>query len=169
MTISMDQIKELRDATGVSIMQCKKALEEANGDMEAAKAVLRKNSAASAAKKADRVLGAGIVGSYVHGTGTIGAMVELLCETDFVANNEEFKALAKDIAVQIVATAPEYANESDVPADALEAALANGTVLVKQPFFKNPDVLVEVLLTQAVQKFGEKVAIGRMTRFSIAG
>ncbi len=169
MAISMDQVKVLREATGVSIGQCKKALEEANGDLEAAKAVLLKNSAVSAAKKADRTLGAGTVATYIHGNGMIGSMVELMCETDFVSNNEEFKKLAREIAVQVSATAPEFANVTDVAADALDAAVAEGKVLVKQAYIKNPDQTIESLLEQAVQKFGEKVAIGRIARFSVVG
>jgi len=104
MEITTEMIKQLRDRTGVSVMQCKKALEEAGGNMEKAIAILQKKSKDIAAKKSDRTLGAGIVASYVHATGTVGTMVELLCETDFVAQNEEFKTLARDIAMHATAT-----------------------------------------------------------------
>ena len=108
--ITTELIKELRDATGLSIMQCKKALEEAEGDISKATILLQKKGAGIAAKKADRSLGAGRVVSYVHSTGNIGAMVELLCETDFVAKNEEFGVLAYNIAMQIAANKPLYLN-----------------------------------------------------------
>lgn len=159
MAITLDQVKALREVTGVSIGKCKEALEEANGDMEAAKAILSKNSAASAAKKADRVLGAGTVGMYSHANGAIGSMVELLCETDFVSNNAEFKTLAREIAMQISATAPEMV-KSDNPEDADKC-------LIKQAYIKNPEKTIEVLLQEAVQKFGEKIEIGQMARFAI--
>ncbi len=107
MDATMDMLKVLRDKTGVSVMQCKKALEEAGGDLAKAEVILKKRSADSAEKKADRELGAGAVGSYVH-EGSIGAMALLSCETDFVAKNPEFIALARDIAMQVAATNPTY-------------------------------------------------------------
>src|SRR3989344_1145591 len=112
--ITTEQIKDLRDATGVSVMQCKKALEEAGGDSEKAKIILRKISKQSADKKAGRSLGAGTIVSYIHSNGSVGAIMELLCETDFVARNEEFKALARDIAMHITALAPEYLKIEDI-------------------------------------------------------
>src|SRR3989344_7260144 len=117
MEITTSQIKVLRDQTGVSVMQCKKALEDAGGDLEKAKIVLYKISKQSAEKKAARTLGAGAVVSYIHGNGSVGSMVELLCETDFVARNEDFKALARDIAMHIAAMAPEYVKMEDVKAE----------------------------------------------------
>ena len=102
----MDQIKELRDETGVAVMQCKKALEDAGGDMDKARMALRKKSGEIAAKKGDRTLGAGVVASYIHGNNTVGSMVELACETDFVAKNEDFKKLAYEIAMHVAATNP---------------------------------------------------------------
>lgn len=193
MNITTDQIKELRDATGVSVMQCKKALEESQGDMEKAKIILRKISKQTAEKKQDRSLGSGTIGSYIHGEGVIGSMVELLCETDFVARNEAFKALAKDIAMHVAAQSPEFVRMEDVPEDAkkkarelfeeeakgknpemmekivegkLEAFLKE-KVLLEQPFIKNPDLTIKELLNQAIQKFGEKTDIGRFVKFSI--
>lgn len=150
MQITTDQIKKLRDETGVSVMQCKKALEEAAGDLEKAKIILRKISKQSADKKADRTLGAGVVVSYIHSNGTVGAIVEFLCETDFVARNEEFKTLAKDIAMHITAMNPENLEE-----------------LLNQDFIKSPEKIIKNLVEEAVQKFGERTEIGRFARFSI--
>ena len=191
--ITTEQIKELRDKTGVSVMQCKKALEEAGGDMEKALMVLQKNSKATALKKLERTLGSGVVQSYVHSTGGVGAMVELMCETDFVAKNADFKALAYEIAMHIAAADPQYLNQESVPADMRKAAeemfakdvegkpedlkqkIMEGKLsayfgeraLLDQPFIKNPDVTIRNLVEGAVQKFGEKTEIGRFARFSI--
>lgn len=195
MKVTTEQIKELREATGVSVMQCKKALEEAGGDMEKAKIILRKISKINADKKSERKLGSGVVVSYIHGGGDIGSMVELLCETDFVARNEEFKSLARDIAMHIAAMNPEFLRLEDVPEDAktaakelfLEEAKETGKnpemlvkivegklvnflkekVLLDQPFIKNPEMTIAEMVSGAVQKFGEKTEIGRFTRFSI--
>jgi len=112
--ITTEQIKALRDQTGISVMQCKVALEEADGDMEKAIMILKKKGKDIAAKKSDRNLGSGVVASYIHGTGAVGTMVELLCETDFVAKNEDFKALAYDIAMHIAATNPEFTSVDDI-------------------------------------------------------
>ncbi len=122
MQITVDIVKKLRDRTGISIMQCKKALEEAGGDSEKAIVLLRKKGAATAAKKSDRQLKSGTIGSYVHTTGAVAAMVILSCETDFVSNNDEFKFLARELAMQVVATSPEYASLEAVPEEAKKAA-----------------------------------------------
>lgn len=114
MQITTELVKELRDMTGVSVMQCKKALEETGGDMEKAKMLLLKKSADVASKKSDRTLGAGFISTYVHSTGNVGVMLELLCETDFVAKNEEFKALARDIAMHATATNPQFLKMEDI-------------------------------------------------------
>ncbi len=190
--ISTEQIKELRDSTGISVMQCKKALEEAGGDMEKALIVLRKKGGDIAAKKADRTLGAGIVAAYIHGNASVGAMVELSCETDFVAKNAEFKVLAYDIAMHVAALNPLYIKAEEVPEDAkskarevfikevegkpeamkekiMEGKLASyfgEKTLLEQPFIKNPEVTVKGLLDSGVQKFGEKIAVTRFSRFS---
>ena len=112
--ITTEQIKELRELTGISVMQCKKALEEAEGDKEKALLILRKKSSSIAEKKGDRELGAGVVEAYIHSNKTVGAMIELSCETDFVARNEEFVTMARDIAMHITATNPEYLDESGI-------------------------------------------------------
>lgn len=194
MAITTEQIKNLRDETGVSVMQCKKALEEAVGDVEKAKIILRKISKQTADKKTARTLGAGTIASYIHSNGSVGSIVELLCETDFVAKNEEFKVLAKDIAMHITALAPQYlkieeVNEEDkktakelfekdidpkkpqeMREKIMEGKLASyfgEKVLLDQAFIKNPEVTIRNLVEQANQKFGERTEIGRFMRFSI--
>jgi len=112
--ITTEQVKDLRDRTGVSVMQCRKALEEAGGDMDKAVIILRKKSGEISAKKADRKFGAGTIAAYVHATGNVGAMVMLSCETDFVAGNEEFKTLARDIAMHVTATNPKYSTREEI-------------------------------------------------------
>jgi elongation factor Ts len=193
MNITTDQVKRLREQTGISIMQCKKALEEAEGDMEKAEILLRKKSKEVAAKKASRDLGAGVVASYVHGNDKIGSLVELLCETDFVAKNEDFKTLAKDIAMQVAATEAEFLNKADIsevskekvretlageldgkPEEMKEKimegkldAYFRDRVLLEQSFIKNPDITIGKMIEEAVQKFGERTEIGRFTKFTI--
>ncbi len=174
-------------------MQCKKALEEAGGDMEKAIIILRKQAGAGALKKGDRTLGAGIISAYVHANGRVGAMIELGCETDFVSGNAEFKQLAYDIAMHIAASNPEFLKAEDVSEDMkkkameafqnevegkpedmkqkiLEGKLASylkDKVLLDQPFIKNPELTIGDLVTGAIQKFGEKTEIIRFTRFGL--
>lgn len=193
MEITSAQIKELRDKTGISVMQCKKALEEAGGDMEKALIILKKKRSEAAEKKADRELGAGAVGAYVHNTNEVAAMVLLSCETDFVSKNEEFVALAKEIAMHVAATDPKYISRSEVdesaitkakevfqeeiadkPADMQEkimegklASYFKDQILLEQPFIKNPDTTIGEMISGAVQKFGENVTIGQVTRVSV--
>jgi elongation factor Ts len=192
MAISMVDIKSLRDATGVSIMQCKKALEEAGGDIEKAKVLLRKISAQVADKKGGRDLGAGTVGAYLHQGGSVAGIVVLSCETDFVAKNEEFKALAYDIAMHVAAMAPSFITKEDVKDEDIAAAKAvfqeevadkpeamqekilqgkldaylQEKVLMDQPFVKNGEKTIAVLISEATQKFGERVGITRSERFA---
>lgn len=193
MAITTDQIKELRDATGVSVMQCKKALEEAGGDLEKARIALAKQSKQAAAKKADRDLGAGTVASYIHAGGAVGALVELACETDFVSKNEEFQKLAYDIAMHVAAAAPEFMKRDEVteeqtakvkevfqkevegkPEDIQEKimqgkldAYFDEKVLLDQKFIKDPDKKISDLIEAAVQKFGERTEVVRYARFSV--
>ena len=124
MAITTEDVKALRDETGVSIMQCKKALEEANGDMEKARMILRKNSATAASKKSERTLGAGIIGYYIHSNKKMSAMVELFCETDFVAQNPEFVQTANNLAMHITAMAPEFTKSSDIDEASMAKAKA---------------------------------------------
>ncbi len=162
-TITPDQIKALREETGISVMQCKKALEEAGGDREKALAILKEKSAEQAAKKADRELGAGVIQSYIHSNGLMGALVQLASETDFVSNNPEFRALANDIAMQVVATSPAYLKADE----AVAAGASAEEALLTQPFIKNGDITVQGLIDGAIQKFGEKVELVRFARFEI--
>jgi elongation factor Ts len=155
----MDTLKELREETGLSFAQIKKALDEASGDKEKARGILSEYSAGQAQKKADREIVAGVVSSYVHSTGTVGVIVELGCETDFVAKNEEFKELAHDLAMHICAMAPTSVNNED--------GLGDETSLMKQPFIKSPDMTVEQKIQAAIQKFGENTKVTRFTRYSI--
>src|SRR3954470_13282133 len=122
MAITTEQVKDLRDQTGVSIMQCKKALEEAGGDMAKALIILRKKSGEMGAKKGDRTFGAGTVQAYIHANGTVGAMVTLICETDFVSGNDEFKALARDISMHVAALNPKFLKKEDVTEEAKNTA-----------------------------------------------
>ncbi|MFA6608891.1 MAG: elongation factor Ts [Candidatus Paceibacterota bacterium] len=156
----MDTIKELREETGLSFAQIKKALDEANGNKEAARAVLLQYSQAQAEKKSDREMAAGVVSSYIHSTGTVGVLLQLGCETDFVAKNEEFVALAKDLAMHVCAMAPTSINNED--------GLGEETSLMKQPFIKNQELTVEQIIQSAVQKFGENTKVIRFVRYSIA-
>lgn len=191
MEITTEIIKELREMTGVSVMQCKKALEEAGGDLMKAEVILKKHSAASARGKADRTLGAGAIGSYVH-DGNIGAMILLSCETDFVAKNPEFEALARELAMHVAATNPTYLTSEKIPPEAKEAASAvfqkevadkpknmqdmildgklasyfSDHVLLEQHFIKDETKTVRDLLNEATQKFGERVEVSRYARFS---
>jgi len=149
--ITAQQIKELRDKTGVSVSACKRALEEAGGDMEKALAVLQRESAKSAEKKADRALGSGVIEAYVHNNKKVGVILELKSESDFVSGNEEFRTLAKDAAMHIAASSPSDLDE-----------------LMGQPYIKNPAVTVKELLNQAVQKFGEKIEISRFVKYNLS-
>lgn len=194
MEIAMDVLKMLRDKTGVSVMQCKKALEEAGGDVEKAEVILRKKSGAAADKKADRELGAGYIGSYIH-DGVVGAMVLLSSETDFVSKNPEFGALAKELAMQVAAGNPTYLTDADIPEEAKKAAtevfqkevegkpedmkekILSGKiaayfrdqVLLDQPYIKDDGKTVRDLISEASQKFGERVEITKFARFSARG
>ena len=191
MEITTDSIKELREMTGVSVMQCKKALQEAGGDLAKAAVILKKHSVASAEKKADRSLAAGIIGSYTH-DGIIGAMIVLRSETDFVAKNPEFGALARELAMHVAATNPAYITTGEIPEEAkktatavfekevsakpkemqakiLEGKLASyfqDQVLLEQPFIKDESKTIRDLLNTATQKFGERIEISRFARLS---
>lgn len=150
MEITADMIKALREETGISVMQCKKALEEAGGDMEKARIALRDIAAAQAEKKADRTIGGGIVASYIHSNKKMGVLLELTCETDFVAQNEEFVSAANQIAMHIGAMEPEN----------LEA-------LMEQPFIMNPELTIKQVIDGLVQKTGERVEMGHFVRYTV--
>lgn len=193
MEITTEQVKRLRDATGVSVMQCKYALEEAGGDMEKALVLLRKKGSAIAEKKGARALGAGTVAAYIHSNKEVGSLVELSCETDFVAKNPEFVALAYELALQVAATNPIAIARKDVeahevekakqalagevkgkPADLADKILAGKVdayfkdkVLLEQEYIKDPSRIVKGLIDEAVQKFGERIEVRRIQRFSV--
>lgn len=193
MEITSAAIKELRDQTGISVMQCKKALEEAGGDKEKALIILKQKRKEAADKKSDRELGAGTVGVYIHNTGEVAAMVLLASETDFVSKNEGFVSLAKDIAMHIAAQNPKFISRAEVseeainkarevfaedikdkPADMqekiMEGKLSNyfkEQILLEQPFIKNPDTTIGEMVDGAVQKFGENVSIVEFKRLSV--
>lgn len=193
--ISSESIKDLRDKTGISVMECKKALEEAAGDMARALKVLDKRFGGMASKKASRETNAGIVDAYIHSNGKIGVLLELFSETDFVAKHEEFRALAHEISLHIAATNPQYRSPEDAPeasiaeiqkeiADEvakmgkpaemagqiakgkLEARLAEMSLLT-QPFVKDPDKKVSDIIEGAIGKFGENIKVGQFVRYSI--
>ncbi len=155
----MEILKELREETGLSFAQIKKALDEAGGDKEKAREILSQFSAASAEKKADRELAAGVIAAYIHSNGTIGTMLELSCETDFVAKTDEFKALAHDLAMHATAMAPTSVNNED--------GLGEETALLAQSFLKDPSMTVKQRLDAAVQKFGENTKVTRFVRYQM--
>ncbi len=195
MSVTPEEIKRLRERTGLSVMDCKRALEETGGDMEKALIVLRKKSSAAAQKKSDRALGAGVVQSYVHASKTVGATVVLSCETDFVAKNEEFVALAYDIAMHATAAAPEFISreqvaETDIAKarelfeeeakdkpENMRAGIVEGKlnsylkekVLMEQEFIKDPSKTIRDLVEAGVQKFGERIEVSECKRFSVSG
>lgn len=186
-------VKELRDKTGAGMMDCKKALVESNGDMEKAVDWLRQKGLSAAAKKAGRVATEGAVGSYIHAGGKIGVLVEVNCETDFVARNDAFQELVRDIAMHIAASAPLYVRREEVDPSVLERELEvyrgqlreqgkpekiwdkilegkkekffEEICLLEQPFVKNPDQTVADLLNEAVSKIGENLSVRRFARF----
>lgn len=193
--ISAQAVKELRERTGAGMMECKAALTEAGGDTEAAIDILRARGAAKAAKRAEREAREGAVGSYIHMGGKIGVLVEVNCETDFVARNDAFQALVRDVAMHIAAASPVAIRREDFPADLVERErnvyreqmkesgkpeqiwdkIVDGKLekffaeqaLLEQPFVKNPDLTVGQLITEAASKTGEKIEVRRFTRFAL--
>jgi elongation factor Ts len=197
MSVSAKDVKALRDRTGAGMMDCKKALVETGGDIEAAIDLLRSRGEAKAAKRAEKAANEGTIGSYVHHGGRIAVLVELNCETDFVANTDEFKALARDVAMHIAAANPQGVSDTDIPAEVVERErqvyldqvknegkpehiaekIVEGklrkffeeTTLLKQAFVKNPDQTIEELITQVSAKTGEKIGVARFARYEVGG
>ena len=193
MEVTAALVKELRERTGAGMLDCKKMLIEANGDMDKAIDLLREKGLAAAAKKAGRIAAEGLVDSYIHMGGKIGVLVEVNCETDFVANTDRFKALCHDIAMHIAAAKPEFLDKADVPTDNLEKekevlraqALNEGkpekivermvegriekyykeVCLMEQPFVKDPDKTIRDLISEATVAIGEKISVRRFVRF----
>jgi len=195
LAISAADVKTLRERTGAGMLDCKKALEEAGGDLTKAAELLREKGLAAAAKKGDRVATEGIVESYIHGGGRIGVLVEVNCETDFVAKTEQFRTFVKDIAMQIAAANPKYVAREDVPQSELDKereilrnqALNEGkpekivdkmvegrinkfyeeNCLLEQAFVKDPDKTITTLLNEKIAAIGEKISIRRFARFEL--
>ncbi len=195
MEITAQMVKELRERTGAGMMDCKNALNEAKGNIENAVDSLRKKGLAAAAKKAGRITAEGAVGSYIHGGGKLGVLVEVNCETDFVARNDAFQELVRDIAMHIAAAEPRYIRREEVTPEVLERekaifqdqALASGKpanvvekivagkmekyysefVLLEQPFVKNPDQTITQLIAERVAKIGENIQVRRFSRFKL--
>jgi elongation factor Ts len=191
--VTPEQVKELRERTGAGVMDCKKALTEAGGDMEKAIILLREKGLAKAAKKMGRTAAEGVIDAYIHGNGRIGVLVEVNCETDFVARNQEFKNLVRDIAMQIAAANPRYISRDDVPKEVIDKereilkaqALNEGkpehiaekivegrmekfyeeNCLLEQPFIKDPDKKVSQLIMEKIAIIGENITVSRFTRY----
>lgn len=193
--ITAGMVKELRERTGAGMMDCKNALVATGGDMEKAIDFLREKGLAAAAKKAGRIATEGVVDSYIHGGGRIGVLVEVNCETDFVAKTDEFRSFVRDIAMQVAASKPEYVRREDVPEEVvarekqiLAAQAANEgkpekiiekmvkgrlekffkeVCLLEQPFIKDPDKTVQDILNEKIAKMGENISIRRFTRYEL--
>ena len=195
MEITTDMIKELREATGAGILDCRKALTDANGDFDKAVDFLREKGVATAAKRADRTASQGVVELYSHGEGRVGVMVEVNCETDFVARSEDFRKLAHEIALQIAASAPQYVREDEIPAAVLEheAEIARArakeegkpdavmekivagrlekfkdeAVLLRQPYIRDEELTIEKLVLQTIGSTGENIVVRRFQRWEL--
>ena len=191
--ITAEQVRELRELTGAGMMECKKVLEETNGDREKATELLRERGVVKAAKKAGRIAAEGLVESYIHGDGRIGVLVEVNIETDFAAKNPEFREFVKDVAMQIAAAKPEFVKREEVPAEIIEKekeiiraqALNEGkpeaaiekivtgridkyfaeACLLEQDFVKDPDKTIQQVLTEKIANIGENITIRRFVRF----
>ena len=193
-TITADAVKELRERTGAGMMDCKRALEEAGGDVERAVSLLRERGIAAAAKKSDREAREGLIGSYIHTGGRVGVLIEVNCETDFVARNEQFQKLVRDLAIQVAGLNPQWVDVEGIPADALAAKRAElaadpsvaskpaeiqdkildgqlkkwfkDVVLLEQPF-RDEERTVRELVTEAIATIGENIQVRRFTRFAL--
>jgi elongation factor Ts len=173
---STELVKQLRERTGAGIMECKRALEETGGDIEKAVAILRQQGLSKADKKSGREARQGIVETYTHTGGRIAAMVELNCETDFVARTEDFKQLARDLAMQVAAMRPTYITSDEIPAETLKAATneygdekryLQEVALLSQPFIKDSRRSMEDLVREAIGKLGENIIVRRISRFEV--
>jgi elongation factor Ts len=165
MEITTAQVKELREKTGAGVMDCRRALMETGGDMDKAIEVLRAQSLTKAAKKAERVVRQGVIETYIHTGGRIGAMVEVNCETDFVARTDVFKQLAHDIAMQVAAQEPVCISEDKMPKDSeLPKEVA---CLLLQPFIKDPSRTIQDLINEAIARTGENIKVNRFARFEL--
>lgn len=166
MTIKAEDIKRLRETTGAGFMDCKEALSKCSGDFEKAIAVLKEKGLKIAMKKSSRVAKAGLVHSYIHHDGRIGVLVEVNCETDFVARTDDFQKLVRDLALQIASTAPEYLKREDAPRGTSEEEIKE-LCLLEQPFIRDPSVSIKDCLTSVIAKIGENIVIRRFTRYQL--
>jgi len=196
MTITVEMVKELRERTGAGVLDCRNALVETAGDFDKAAALLRRKGLAIAAKKAEREANEGLVEAYIHGGGRLGVLLELNCETDFVARTADFRELAHDLAMQIAAANPKYLSPEDVPADVLEGQrnrereqvdgdkpeevverILEGKLkkyyqeicLLEQPFIKDEAISIRELMTDKIAKLGENIKVRRFARFELEG
>jgi elongation factor Ts len=195
MAITADQVKKLRDATGAGMMECKAALTEADGNLDDATTILRKRGLAQATKRAGRSTNEGLIGSYIHMGGKIGVLVEVNCESDFVARTEDFQNLAREIAMHIAAASPQYVRREDVPADIIErergifrgqmegqnkpaavidkivegklGSFYEGACLMDQPSIRDPKLTIGQIVQAAIAKMGENISIPRFVRFKL--
>ncbi len=193
--IKANQVKQLRETTGASMMECKKALEESGGDEKKALKILRQKGKSIALKKSSREAKQGIIDSYIHSTGKVGVLLELNCETDFVARNEEFKKLAHDLAMHVAGMCPQYLTPGDIPEEVIKAEkdiykkqfsdsgkpqevidkIIEGKIkkyseeisLLTQPFVKNPDITIKELIEEKIAKLGENIKVGQFTRYEL--
>ena len=193
--ISKEMVKALRERTGAGVLDCKRALEETGGDLEEATGLLRQRGLAIAARKADRLAEEGLVEAYVHAGGRLGALVEINCETDFVARTEEFQRLAHDLAMQVVASDPHYLRPEDIPPEVIEEKkrlflselegenkpehllerIVEGKLeryydqvcLLRQPFIKDEELMVEEVITESIAKLGENIVVRRFVRYEL--
>jgi elongation factor Ts len=165
MKISVEAVKELRNRTNVGISDCNKALSEVGGDMEKAIEFLKQRGAAIAEKKRDELVTEGVIEAYIHHTRHIGALVELNCETDFVARTDEFRKLARDLAMQVAATSPQFISSEEMPPQA--ETDPQEACLLSQPFIKDPTRTVQEIIVEAIAKVGENIKVGRFARFEL--
>ena len=165
MEISIEMIKELRSQCGAGIMECRNALLEVEGDIEKALQILRERGLLKAEEKADRVTAQGLIEAYIHTGGRIGALVEVNCETDFVAHTDEFRELAHDLAMQVAALSPQYISEEELPAGAdVEPQAA---CLLQQPYIRDPAKTVRDVIVEVIAKVGENIRVSRFARFEL--
>ncbi|MCL0103990.1 elongation factor Ts [Dehalococcoidia bacterium] len=166
MQVTVEKIKELRERTGVGIMDCKKALLDCEGDLDIALARLRDRGFSIAEKKKGRTLKSGLIESYIHGGGRIGVLVEVNCESDFVARTPDFRELSHDLAMQIAACAPEAISPDEVPAGN-DSAASDSACLLLQPFIKDPQRTVEDVICEVIARVGENIRVNRFARFEL--
>lgn len=165
MAVTAEQVKKLREETGAGVMDAKRALDQAGGNFDKAKEILREQGLARAEKKTGRVAAQGVIDAYIHAGGRIGAMVELNCESDFVARTDDFRTLAHELAMQVAATAPRYVRPEDVPAE--EEASKAEVCLLLQPYIRNGAITIQDLVKEQIAKLGENIVVRRFVRYEL--